>query len=657
MAYELLAPVASIAALLFAAFSTWRVLKRETGTARMNDISRAIRDGATAYMRKQYVTIAILVALSAIALGLALGAFTSLAFVAGAICSALAGYIGMAVAVRANVRTAQAARSSLGEALGVAFQGGAVMGMMVVGLALLGIYLLYLASGDPFKIVGFGVGASLVGLFARVGGGIYTKAADMGADLVGKIEVGIPEDDPRNPGVIADLVGDNVGDVAGMGADLFESNVGSILAAMLIGVIGAREYGREGVVFPLALQAVGILATILGVLLVRALKGIKPQLAINGGMFASGVLATIAACFLAQRMFGGLNVFYAALSGIVAALLVGLITQYYTSSDKPPVREIAKSSQTGSGTTILAGLAMGMTGTAFPIAIVCGAIFLAHKFAGVYGVAIATVGMQSITGIIVAMDAFGPIVDNASGITEMAGLGPEVRRTTDALDSVGNTTKAVCKGFAIGDAGSETVALFLVYMLHAHIETVLLTDLPVITGLFIGGILPFVFSGLCLRAVGKTAFKMIEEIRRQFREIPGLKKGEARPDYARCVDISTTAALRNLLAPGLMAVATPLILGFTLGPEAVGGLLIGCIVTAFPMAIFMAYAGTAWDNAKKFIEEGHLGGKGSLAHHAAVIGDTVGDPFKDTAGPSLDVLMTILTTVSILFAPLFLRRL
>jgi len=657
MAYELLAPVASISALLFAAFSAWHVLKRETGTARMDDISQAIQDGAKTYLRKQYKMIAILVAMSTIALGLALGAFTALAFATGAICSALAGYVGMAVAVRANVRTAQAARSGLGGALMVAFQGGAVMGMMVVGLALLGIYLLYLASGDPFEVVGFGVGASLVGLFARVGGGIYTKAADMGADLVGKIEVGIPEDDPRNPGVIADLVGDNVGDVAGMGGDLFESNVGSILAAMLIGVIGAREYGGEGVAFPLAFQAVGILSTILGVLLVKALKDIKPQSAINGGMFASGILVTMAACLLAQKMFGTLNVFFAALSGITAALVVGLITQYYTSSDRPPARAIAKSSQTGSATTILAGLAMGMKSTAFPIIVICGAIFLAHKFAGVYGVAIATVGMQSITGIIVAMDAFGPIVDNASGITEMAGLGPEVRRTTDTLDSVGNTTKAVCKGFAISDAGSETVALFLVYMLHARIEAVLLTDPSVVTGLFIGGILPFVFSGLCLRAVGKTAFQMIEEIRRQFREIPGLKEMGTRPDYARCVDISTAAALRNLVAPGLMAVATPLILGFTFGPEAVGGLLIGCIVTAFPMAIFMAYAGTAWDNAKKFIEEGHLGGKGSLTHRAAVIGDTVGDSFKDTAGPSLDVLMTILTTVSILFAPLFLRRL
>jgi K(+)-stimulated pyrophosphate-energized sodium pump len=621
----------------------------------MNDISRAIQEGAMTYLRKQYKTVAIFVALSAIALGLALGSFTALAFITGAICSALAGYIGMAIAVKANVRTTQAAKSGLGKALMVAFQGGSVMGMMVVGLALLGIFLLYIASGDPFEVVGFGVGASLVGLFSRVGGGIYTKAADMGADLVGKVEVGIPEDDPRNPGVIADLVGDNVGDVAGMGADLFESNVGSILAAMLIGVLGAKEHGREGVAFPLAFQAAGIISTILGMLLVRALKGTKPQSAINGGMFASGILVTMAAFILAQGMFGGLNAFYAALSGITAAVLLGLITQYYTSSDKPPVGAIATSSQTGSATTILTGLAMGMRSAALPIAIICGAIFLAHKFAGIYGVAIAALGMQSIAGIIVAVDAFGPIVDNASGIAEMAGLGPEVRRTTDALDSVGNTTKAICKGFAISDAGFETIALFLVYMFHAEIETVVLTDSSVVIGLFIGGILSFVFSGLCLQAVGKTAFKMVEEIRRQFREIPGLKEGRARPDYAKCVDISTAAALRNLLPPGLIAIAIPLIVGFTLGPEAVGGLLIGCIVTAFPMAIFMAYAGTAWDNAKKFIEEGHLGGKGSLTHRAAVIGDTVGDPFKDTAGPSLDVLITILTTVSILFAPLFLR--
>jgi len=623
----------------------------------MKEISKAIRDGAMAYLNRQYKVIAVFVALSAVALGSVLGAFTALAFLAGAICSALAGYLGMTIAVRANVRTAHAARSGLRSALMIAFQGGSVMGMMVVGLALLGIYLLYLASGDPFEVVGFSVGASLVGLFARVGGGIYTKAADIGADLVGKIEEVIPEDDPRNPGVIADLVGDNVGDVAGMGADLFESNVGSILAAMLIGTIGAVEYGGEGVAFPLAFQAVGIFSTILGMFAVKALKGAKPRTALSGGIFASGISVTIATRFLAQGMFGQLNVFYAALSGIGAALLLGLITQYYTSSDNPPVRAIAKSSQTGPATTILTGLAIGMRSAALPIAVICGAIFLAHQFADVYGVAIAAVGMQSIAGIIVALDAFGPIVDNASGIAEMAALGPGIRRTTNALDSVGNTTKAICKGFAISDAGFETIALFLVYMFHANLETVVLSHSSVIVGLLIGGILPFLFSGLCLQAVGKMAFQMVEEIRRQFKEIPGLREGRAQPDYAQCVDISTAAALRNLFTPGLIAIAVPIIMGLTLGPESVGGLLMGSIVTAFPLAIFMAHAGTAWDNAKKYIEEGYLGGKGSLSHHAAVVGDTVGDPFKDTAGPSLDVLMTILTTVSILFSPLFLRRL
>jgi K(+)-stimulated pyrophosphate-energized sodium pump len=651
LTYVWLAPVASIFALLFAAFSVWRALLHESGTTRMNDVSGAIQDGATAYMKRQYSMIAIFMALSAIALGVTLGAFTALAFVAGAVCSALAGFAGMGAAIRTNVRTAQAARRSTRDALIVALQGGSVMGMMVVSLALLGIYLLYVASGDPFKVVGFGVGASLVGLFARVGGGIYTKAADIGADLVGKTEEDIPEDDPRNPGVIADLVGDNVGDVAGMGADLFESNVGSILAAMLIGVIGSAEHGAAGVTFPLALQ--GILSTILGILLVRVMGGDRPQRALITGIFLSGVSVAVATGFLALRTFGELNVFYAAASGIATALVLSLITQYYTSSSRSPVRTIAKSSETGPATTILTGLAVGMKSAGLPIAVICGAIFLAHRFAGVYGVAIAALGMQSIAGIIITVDAFGPIVDNASGIAQMAGLGAGVRRTTDALDSVGNTTKAICKGFAISDAGFETIALFLVYMLHANLQTVVLTHPSVIVGLFIGGILPFVFSGLCLQAVGNTAREMVEEIRRQFRETAGLREGQGQPDYSRCVDISTAAALRNLLPPGLMAVAVPLVMGLSIGPEAVGGLLIGSIVTAFPMAIFMAHAGTAWDNAKKYIEEGHLGGRGSPAHRAAVVGDTIGDPFKDTAGPSLDVLMTILTTVSILFSPLF----
>jgi K(+)-stimulated pyrophosphate-energized sodium pump len=653
VAYEWLAPVASVSALLFAVFSMWRLLKHEPGTPRMREISRAIQEGATTYIRRQYRMIAVFVVLSAIALVIVLDAFTALAFVVGAICSAFAGYMGMSAAVRANCRAAQAARSGIRDALIVALQGASVMGMMVVGLALLGVFLLYVASGDPFQVVGFGVGASLVGLFARVGGGIYTKAADIGADLVGKTEEDIPEDDPRNPGVIADLVGDNVGDVAGMGADLFESNVGSILAAMLIGTIGANELGREGVAFPLAFQALGILSTILGIVAVEALKRAKPLRTLNRGIFVSAVLVAIAAYGLSWAMFQSLGVFYAAVSGIVAALVLSLITQYYTSADKPPTRAIAESSRTGPATIILTGLAIGMISASLPIIVICAAIFAAHAFAGVYGVAIAALGMQSIAGIIVAVDAFGPIVDNASGITEMAALGSEIRKTTDALDAVGNTTKAICKGFAISDAGFETIALFLVYMLHANLETVVLTHAPVMVGLFLGGVLPFAFSGLCLQAVGNTAFQMVGEIRRQFNEIPGLREGKAEPDYAQCVDISTAAALRNLLPPGFIAVAIPIVLGLTLGPEAVGGLLMGSIVSAFPMAIFMAHAGTAWDNAKKFIEEGHLGGKGTQSHRAAVVGDTVGDPFKDAAGPSLDVLMTILTTISIMFSPLF----
>jgi len=653
MALELLTPLAGICALLHGAFSARCVLKAGTGTPRMNSVSHTIQIGAVTYIRRQAITMAIFVLASTVPLGLAFGPFTSLAFVLGALCSALAGYAGMSVAVRANVRTAQAAKDGAQPAFRVAFQGATVMGMMVVGLAALGVYVLYTLSGDPFEVVGFGVGASLVGLFARVGGGIYTKAADMGADLVGKVEAGIPEDDPRNPGVIADLVGDNVGDVAGMGADLFESNVGSLLAAMLIGVISAEQLGVSGVAFPLALQAAGILATIVAILSVRVWRDASPRVAINRALLVAGVLVAGAAAFLALTMLDSPGIIYASLSGIGAGLVLGLVTQYYTSADRPPVQGIAESSRTGSATTILAGVAMGMQSAAIPIAIVGGAVYLAHHFAGTYGVAVAAVGMQSLAGLIVTLDAFGPIVDNASGIAEMAGMEPEVRRTTDALDSLGNTTKAVCKGFAIGDAGFETIALFLVYMLHAELDLVLLTEPTVVVGLLVGGILPFAFSGLCLQAVGKTASKMVNEIRDQFERIAGLREGRAKPDYSRCIEISTVAALRNLFVPGAVAVGAPLVIGFALGPEAVGGVLIGSIVTAFPMAIFMAHSGTAWDNAKKWIEEGNLGGKGSLTHRAAVVADTIGDPFKDTAGPSLDVLMTILTTVSIMFAPLF----
>ncbi len=647
---------AGLSALAFAGYLTWGILKKETGTPRMRAISDAIREGAMTYLKRQYRTIMIFIAVLTGILSLSLGPFTALAFVVGAICSALAGYIGMSVAVRANVRTAHAARAGMNDALIVAFRGGSVMGMLVTGLALLGAFSLYLVSGDPFQIVGFGFGASLVGLFSRVGGGIFTKGADIGADLVGKIEAGIPEDDPRNPGVIADLVGDNVGDVAGMGADLFESYVGSVLAAMLIGAISATKHG---IIFPLLLLATGVFSTILGTLLVGALKGTDPRSAVNRGTFTAGILAAIVTYFLVNEIFGDLSLFYAAMLGLAAAILLSLLTQHYTSPDKLSVQEIARSSQTGPATTVITGLAVGMRSPALPIVVVCGAILLSYIFAtiggydGMYGIAIATMGMNLITGMIVAMDSFGPIVDNAGGIVEMAGSGPKVREVTDALDSVGNTTKAICKGFAISSCAFETTALFLVYMYHAKIQAISLTEPSVIIGLFIGGALAFLFSSLCLKAVGATAFQMIEEIRRQFREISGLREGEAEPDYARCVDISTRAALKNLLVPGILAMAVPIIMGFTLGPEAVGGLLVGNIVSALVLALMMAHAGTAWDNAKKFIEAGHLGGKGTPTHAAAVVGDTIGDPFKDTAGPSLDVLMTILSTISILFAELF----
>jgi len=650
----LIAAIPGLFALVFAGYLALHILKQETGTVRMKEISNAIQKGSKTYLNRQYQTITIFVIVIAGILAVALGVFTALAFIMGVVCSTLAGYIGMNVAIRANVRTAQAARTGLEGAFAIAFRGGTVTGMSVVGLSLLGICLLYYLSGDPHQVIGFGFGASLVGLFARVGGGIFSKGADIGADLVGKVEVGIPEDDPRNPGVIADLVGDNVGDVAGMGSDLFESNAGSIIAAMLV---AALVYEKAiYIVFPLMLQGVGILSTIIGTFLVKIKRGSKPGLAINKGIFAAVILVMIATYILTQGIFGRLDFFYAMLVGVIAAILIGLLTQYYTSPDKPPVKQIAKSSQTGPATNIITGLATGMRGTALPIIIICGAVFLAYKLANIYGIAIATIGMQSITGMVVAADSFGPIVDNASGIAEMAGLDKKVREVTDTLDSVGNTTKAVCKGFAICDAVFETIALFLVFMLAAKLspEAMTIIDPSVIIGLLIGGALAFLFSAFCLQAVETTAFKMIEEIRRQFKEIPGLMEGKAKPDYERCVDISTHTALKNLLAPALLAIGTPLILGFTLGAKAVGGLLMGNIICSLVLAIMMAYSGTAWDNAKKFIEAGNLGGKGTPTHAAAVIGDTIGDPFKDMAGPSLDVLMTVLSTISVLFAPLFL---
>jgi len=640
---------AGLSALAFAGYLTWGILKKETGTARMRDISDAIREGAMAYINRQYKTIAVFTILLAAILAWALGPLTAITFVMGAIFSALAGYVGMRLAIRANVRTAQAARVGLDKALTIAFNGGTVTGMSVTGLGLLGVSILYWVTGDPAQVVGFGFGAALIALFARVGGGIYTKAADMGADLVGKIEVGIPEDDPRNPAVIADQVGDNVGDVAGMGADMFESYVVSIIAAMLI---GAATYKTSGIIFALAIRAAGIFSSIVATFFVRT-KSENPRTAINRVIYVAGVLVVIASGLLAWGLFRDLSVFYATLTGVVAIILFALLTEHYTSYEKPHVQAIAKASKTGPATNILFGFAAGLESTAIPVLVICAAILLAYLFAGLYGIVMAATGFLSITAVIVAMDSYGPIVDNACGIAEMAGLGPDVRRVTDVLDSVGNTTKAVCKGLAIGAAAFAAIALFSAYMEETGLETINIAKPWVVTGLFIGGMLSFFFCSLLIGAVGKAAFQMIEEVRRQFREIPGLREGKAEPDYARCVDISTRSALRGLLVPGILSVVTPIVVGFILGAEAAAGLFIGIIASSLPLALFLAHGGTAWDNAKKFIEAGHLGGKGTPTHAAAVVGDTVGDPFKDTAGPSLDILMDIMGTIALLLASSF----
>lgn len=654
---KFLAPALAVVALLFAFYKIAFVSKQDAGTERMKEIAAAINDGAKAFLFAEYKILAIFVVVLFVAIGLGLGSWiTALCFLFGALFSILAGYIGMNVATKANVRTANAARTSgMNKALSIAFSGGSVMGMCVVGLGLLGASVLFLIFEDTNVLFGFSLGASSIALFARVGGGIYTKAADVGADLVGKVEAGIPEDDPRNPAVIADNVGDNVGDVAGMGADLFESYVGAIISAMTLGAVVVAEFGDLSVIFPLVIAACGILASVIATFFVRGKEGSNPHKALKMGSYVSALLVVIAAIILSKVMLGSYGPAIAIVAGLVVGLVIGIVTEVYTSGDYKFVKKIAQQSETGSATTIISGTAVGMMSTWVPVILICVGIFLAYKFAGLYGIALAAVGMLSTTGITVAVDAYGPIADNAGGIAEMSGLDHSVREITDKLDAVGNTTAAMGKGFAIGSAALTALALFVSFTQATGLtaDQVALTSPTVVIGLLIGGMLPFVFSAMTMDSVSKAAYSMIEEVRRQFHEIPGIMEGKAKPDYKTCVAISTTAALKEMLVPGIMAVIAPLAVGLILGSTALAGLLAGSLVSGVMMAMFMSNAGGAWDNAKKYIEEGHHGGKGSDAHKAAVVGDTVGDPFKDTSGPSINILIKLMTVVSTVFAAIF----